>query len=158
RLERGLSRNARERPTVEAVVAMPVAPVPAQPGGDADLPARRDRHVAQVEEGVEFLAEEEPVPDVIAPRTEVGLAVGGVEDGLRPLPGDRAAATVSVEEARPEGSLTDPLPRAGEDQLSLVHLEGLELGREVFRLLHPVVLDLHEESRRAGRVVLRLAA
>jgi len=93
------------RPAVERLVAAAVAEVPATARADAHAIVGGDT-VPQIEEGVELLGEEQSVLAVIRARAEVGLDVGGGENGLGVLAGDGAGAGAGGEEAGAEGALS----------------------------------------------------
>jgi hypothetical protein len=70
----GVAREDGEAAAVVLVVAAAVGPALADGGRDAHVEVGRDGDESLVEEGVEFLGEEQAVLDVAAARAEVGLA------------------------------------------------------------------------------------
>ena len=111
---------------VVRVVPLAVAPLLAEPLGDADLVVGGDADVALVEEGMELLRQQQAVLDVVACRTQVRLDVSGVENRLGVLGGYGALAVVGTKQAEPERALTLPLYVLTEHELPFVHVDQLE--------------------------------
>ena len=77
---------------------------------DMQLGRRGDAHVAGIEEGVEVLAQQDPVLEPV--RTELGVRpdVGGIQHGQRPLTDDGASALVGIGHQQARGPLAEPRP------------------------------------------------
>lgn len=73
---------------------------------NAEFEFGRHRDIAGVVEAVQVCAQDESILDVIRGHSEVGLDVGGIQDGLRVFPRDRTTSLVSGKQFHFEGGLS----------------------------------------------------
>ena len=105
----GLRRQPNCLP-VQRVVVAAVLELFTNRSADAKMHAWVDGHVALIEQAVDVGAKGQAVRNLMFPNDGVRLNVGCLEGRQGALPGNRATATVRIEDDRPETALTEARP------------------------------------------------
>ena len=100
-----MGRNA-EFLSPQRIVGPTVFKVDLQSAADFEAVVACDGDVALIEEPVDIRPQEQPVRYPVFAALRVGADVGRFEGGQRVLAGDRAGATVSLDDADPKDPLT----------------------------------------------------